>query len=204
MDSEMDTDNTLVDPSVHNGKGPQETEPSAPEACLIPCKSELIKPQPKEGVNKHYFIRSTKMERDVKLDISITKMDPHNMVAVKGVLDNGATGMFINQEFIHKNQLKTQILPFEIKVYNVDSTLNKGGMITEEVTLMMSHKGHKEKAVFKVCDLEKVIIISLLWLQKHNPEINWLTGKVKMTHCPLECNVIICVARRECKQTRIV
>ena len=85
-------------------------------------------------------------------------------------------------------------------MYNVDGTLNKEGMITEEVTLMMSHKGHKEKAVFKVCDLGKAtIIIGLPWLQKHNPEINWQTGEVKMTCCPLECNVFICAARREHK-----
>ena len=36
------------------------------------------------------------MERNVKLDISIATMDMYNMVAVKGLLDNSATGMFIN------------------------------------------------------------------------------------------------------------
>ena len=77
-------------------------------------------------------------------------------------------------------------------MYNVDGMLNKGGSITEEVTMMMSHKGHKEKVIFEVCDLGKaVIIIGLPWLQKHNLEINWKTGKVKMTCCPLECNVFI-------------
>ena len=76
----------------------------------------------------------------MKLDVSITTMDTHNTVAVKGLLDNGATGMFIDQEFVHRNGLKTWILPHEIKVYNVDRTLNKGGSTTEEVTMMMSHK----------------------------------------------------------------
>ncbi|KAF8222032.1 hypothetical protein L208DRAFT_1144499, partial [Tricholoma matsutake] len=27
------------------------------------------------------------------------------------------------------------------------------------------------------------------WLWKHNPKIDWKTGKVQMTHCPKECNV---------------
>ena len=50
----------------------------------------------------------------------------------------------------------------------------------------------QEKVVFEVCDLGKaVIIIGLLWLQKHNPEINWKMGEVKMIHCPSECNVFI-------------
>jgi hypothetical protein len=67
-------------------------------------------------------------------------------------------------------------------VYNIDGTQNMGGSITEEITLMLSHKGHKEKAVFKVCDLGKAtLIIGHPWLHKHNPEINWHTSKVKMT-----------------------
>ena len=136
----------------------------------------------------------------MKLDVSITTMDTHDMVAVKGLLDNGTTSMFINQEFMHRNGLKTQILPYEIKVYNVDGMLNKEGTIMEEVTLMMSHKGHKEKVIFEVCDLGKAtIIISLPWLQKHNSEINWKTGEVKMAHCPPECNIFIYAARKECK-----
>ena len=200
MDSDTDTDDTLVDSSVHNSRGSQLAELSAPEVCLIPCESEKVDQKPKEGVKEHYFIRSAKMERDVKLDVSITMMDTHDMVAVKGLLDNRATGMFIDRQFMHRNGLKTRILPYKIKVYNVDRTLNKGGSITEEVTMMMSHKGHKEKVVFEVCDLGKaVIIIGLLWLQKHNLEINWKTGVVKMTRCPPECNVFIRAARRERK-----
>ena len=97
--------------------------------------------------------------KQVQMTLKITKIfvwqsaGKHAVTSVvKWLLDNGATGMFINQEFVHKNELKTWILPFKIKVYNVDGTLNKGGLITEEVTLMTLHKGHKEKAVFEVCD----------------------------------------------------
>ena len=39
-----------------------------------------------------------------------------------------------------------------------------------------------------VCDLGKTeVILEILWLQVHNPEINWETGEVKMTRCPLLC-----------------
>jgi len=67
----------------------------------------------------------------------------------------------------------------------VDGALNQGGLITHEVTLMMSHKGHKEKVVFKVCDLRKsTVIIGYTWLQKHNLMIDWKTGDIKFTRCP--------------------
>jgi Retroviral aspartyl protease len=132
-------------------------------------------------------------------------MDTHETVQVKVLLDSGTTGMFIDQQFVHRNGLKTQILLFPIKVYNMDSSLNQGGLITEEVTLMMLHQGHKEKATFEVCDLGKaIIIVSHPWLRKHNPDINWETGQVKMTQCPLKCNVFVCAAKKEHKWKRIV
>ena len=96
------------------------------------------------------------------------------------------------------------LLLVPIKVYNMDGTLNQEGSITKKITFMMSFKGHKEKAMFEVCDLGKEsIIIGLLWLQKHNPEINWSTSKVKMTWCPQECNIWLCSAKKECKHKQI-
>ena len=39
-----------------------------------------------------------------------------------------------------------------------------------------------------VCNLEKMdIILGMPWLQAYNPEINWETGEVKITRCPLLC-----------------
>jgi len=39
-----------------------------------------------------------------------------------------------------------------------------------------------------VCELGKTeVILGMLWLAVHNPEINWETGKVKMTRCPPLC-----------------
>jgi len=31
------------------------------------------------------------------------------------------------------------------------------------------------------------VILEMLWLACHNPEINWKTGEVKMMRCPEEC-----------------
>jgi len=114
-------------------------------------------------------------------------MDTHHMVDIKALLNSGATGMFIDKKFAEENRMVMQSLDKPIRVYNVDGTL---GSITHEVTLMMSHKGHREKAVFKVCDLGKsTVIIGYTWLQKHNPMIDWKTGDIKFTRCPRECNV---------------
>lgn len=77
-------------------------------------------------------------------------------------------------------------------MFNVDGTPNQGGSITHEVSLMINYQGHKEKAVFEICDLGKTkCILGYTWLWKHNPEIDWGLGEIKMTRCPSECNVAI-------------
>jgi len=119
-------------------------------------------------------------------------MDTHHMVDMKVLSDSGATGMFIDKKFAEGNGIAMRLLDKPICVYNVDGTLNQGGSITHEVTLMLSHKEHKEKAVFEVCDLGKsTVIIGYTWVQKHNPTIDWKTGDIKFTRCPRECNVVI-------------
>src|ERR1700723_1974057 len=63
---------------------------------------------------------------------------------------------------------------------------------------MMSHKGHREKAVFEVCDLGKTLmILGHLWLKKHNLEVDWITGAVQMMCCPRECNVFLRSVKKE-------
>ena len=52
MDSDTDTDDTLVDSSVHNSMGSQLAELSAPEVCLIPCESEKVDQKPNTGCEK--------------------------------------------------------------------------------------------------------------------------------------------------------
>ena len=39
-----------------------------------------------------------------------------------------------------------------------------------------------------VCDLGRTeVILGMLWLAAHNPEIDWETGEVRMTRCPPLC-----------------
>ena len=81
-------------------------------------------------------------------------------------------------------------LEYPILVYHVDGSCNSVGSITHKATLIMIHKGHREKVTFKICDLGKVnLIISYTWLKKHNPEIDWNTREIEFTRCLAECNM---------------
>jgi len=73
-------------------------------------------------------------------------------------------------------------------VRNVDETVNMGGAITHQVECNMFFKGHMERVRMDMCNLEKIeIILEILWLAAHNPEIDWEKGEVRMTHCPPIC-----------------
>jgi hypothetical protein len=100
----------------------------------------------------------------------------------------GATGLSLSPRVVQQEGLKTRKLPRAIPVRNVDGTTNIGGSITHEVDLTLWFEGHQERATFEICDIGKVdVIIGFPWLQKHNPDIDWSTGKIKMTRCPRAC-----------------
>jgi len=114
---------------------------------------------------KHYFVRTVRPQSELMINVGLRIMDTHRIVDVKALLDSGATGMFIDKKFAEGNGIAMQLLDKPIRVYNVDGTLNQGGSITHEVTLMLSHKGHKKKVVCKVCDLGKsTVTIGYIWL----------------------------------------
>ena len=124
------------------------------------------------------------------VNVGLCTKDTGHMYDEKALLDCSATGQFMDKKFAIGNNIAMRQLPVPICVYNVDGTLNIGGSITHEATLTMTHKGHKEDVTFEICNLGKVnLIIGFTWLQKHNPEINWLTGEITFSRCPKECGM---------------
>jgi len=69
-------------------------------------------------------------------------------------------------------------------VRNVNGTVNVGGAITYQVECNIFFKRHVERARMDVCNLGKTeVILGMLWLAAHNPEIDWEKGKIEMTYC---------------------
>ena len=142
----------------------------------------------REGGEQREVRRMFKMLREVWMDIRIEKVDIHEDITVKVLLDSDATGMFIDWRMAAKHRFRLQKLKRPITVRNVDRTNNSTGTITHQVEVNMYYKGHIERMRMDVCDLGKTeVILGVLWLQAYNPEINWETGEVKMTRCPPLC-----------------
>jgi len=132
--------------------------------------------------------RIFKILREVWMDIGIEKVDMHEGITVKVLLDSSTTGMFMDQKIAAKYGFKLQKLKRPMMVRNVNGTNNSAGAITHQMEANVYYKGHVERMRMDVCDLGKTdVILGMLWLQAHNPEINWETREVKMTRCPPLC-----------------
>jgi len=142
----------------------------------------------REGGSRKEVRRTFKMLREVWLNIRVEKIDTHEGVMIKALLDSGATGMFMDKQTAARHGFKLQKLERPIAVRNVDGTNNSRGAITHQIECNVFFKGHIERMRMDVCDLGKTeVILGMPWLAAHNPEINWETEEVKMTRCPPLC-----------------
>ena len=113
------------------------------------------------------------------------KVDMHKGITVKVLLDSSTTEMFMDQKIVVRHGFRLQKLERLIVVRNVNRTNNSIEAITYQVEVNMYYKSHIERIRMDVCDLGKTdIILEILWLQAHNPEINWKIEEVKMMKCP--------------------
>jgi len=120
------------------------------------------------------------------MNIEIEKVDNHKRVSVKALLDSRATGMFADKKFVKKNGFKLEKLERPVRIRNIDGTGNKWGLVTYEIEVNMYYQGHVKRMKLDVYDLGRMeVILGIPWLVAHNPEINWETGEVKMTRCPM-------------------
>ena len=126
-------------------------------------------------------------------------MDTGETRSIEALVDSGATGRFIDWDYVKANWLTTQMLSTPIPVHNVDGTPNETtGYITEAVDLILRYKNHSEHMLFTVTGFgSQNLILGHSWLQKHNPEIYWVTGEVKMSHCSARCCSGCCYEIRE-------
>jgi len=126
--------------------------------------------------------------RKVWMQIGVEKIDTHEGISVKALLDSGATGLFMSKKCVERGGSKLIKLEKPILVRNVDGTGNSGGAILHIVEVNVYFKGHVERVRMDVCNLGKTeVILGMPWLQAHNPEIDWEKGEVKMMRCPPIC-----------------
>ena len=123
--------------------------------------------------------------REVWIRVGLEKLESHEGIVVKVLLDSGATGLFMDTTFAREKGFKMEKLKNPLLVRNVDGIVNVGGAITHQVKCNMFFKGHIERARIDIYNLGKTkVILGIPWLVAHNPEIDWEKGEIEMMHCP--------------------
>jgi len=113
----------------------------------------------REGGSRKEVRRTFKMLREVWLNIGVEKIDTHEGIMIKALLDSGATGMFMDRQMAARHGFKLQKLEKPLLIRNVDGTNNSRGAITHQVECNVFYKGHMERMRMDVCDLGKTEVI---------------------------------------------
>jgi len=113
----------------------------------------------KEEGNQREVRRTFRMLREVWLNIGVEKIDIHEGVMIKALLDSGATGMFMDRQTAARHGFKLQKLERPIAVRNVDGTNNSEGAIMYQVECNVFYKGNVKRMRMDICDLGKMEVI---------------------------------------------
>ena len=133
--------------------------------------------------------RTITMECEVRIPVQVEGLV--NTIEVKALLDSGATGCFVDKSWALDRWLQLSKLMKPVPVLNVDGR-NQEGDITHYVLLTVGVGKHAEKLWCAVTCLGKVpLILGHNWLKKHNPDIDWMTGDIKLPHCPPKCKSLM-------------
>jgi len=137
-----------------------------------------------------HYIASLGGKYSLHLPVTFQTTDTNASFSSEGLVDCGATGLYIDQEYAQSLKLNLQTLSHLIPVYNADKTPNKSGPIRQVATLRMKIGDHVETATFAVTNTGRdKIILGYSWLCRHNPNVDWKANKLLFNRCPSQCNV---------------
>jgi hypothetical protein len=96
------------------------------------------------------------------------------MADKKALVDSGATDNFMHPTFAKKMGLGLQELPTPKKIFNIDNTTNKSGMITHFLNLDVCTNGIHKEMQFLITDIRhKEVLLGYPWLATFEPKFNW-------------------------------
>ena len=141
---------TIEDPNTIDSK----LVDAPPLTPLVPAL--LRKPKWKRRLPKLLSISVLDMQGTfLLLPVEIRTTNTSELHSVKALLDSGATGSFIDRDFVHSKGINTRTLSCNIPVFNVDGSPNEAEQISEVVNVLLRYKTHSERMLLAVSRLGK-------------------------------------------------
>ena len=93
------------------------------------------------------------------MKIKLEKLENHEGVAVRALLDSGAAGLFMNTQFAKRRELKLERLRNLLLVRNIDWTINIEESIIHQIEYNIFFKEYVKRVRIDVCNLGKTEVI---------------------------------------------
>jgi hypothetical protein len=135
--------------------------------------------------------------RSMRVPVSIRTS--YFMADRKALVDSGATDNFMHPAFAKKMGLGLRELPNPRKIFNIDNTTNKSGMITHYLDLDICTNGIHKEMRFLVTDIgHEEVLLGYPWLATFEPRFNWKSAVIDEHVLPIIISSINpCLTRRQ-------
>jgi hypothetical protein len=122
--------------------------------------------------------------RSMRVPVSIRTS--YFMADKKALVDSGATNNFMRPAFAKRMGLGLQKLPNPKKIFNIDNTTNKSGMITHYLDLNVCTNGIHKEMRFLVTDIgHEEVLLGYPWLATFEPKFNWRSAVIDERILPI-------------------
>ena len=91
--------------------------------------------------------------------IGLKQEEEEEGLVTEALLDNGAMGLVMSEEFVRRHKFKRTKLERSVYVRNVNGMLNYAGPIVDTVEVEIFFKGHKERMSIDVIGDQKWSVI---------------------------------------------
>lgn len=76
--------------------------------------------------------------------VVVKTVDTGEMVQLSALVDSGATGMFVDEQFVKEQGWNLDEVSRPIPIFNIDGTLNASGNVKHTIDLVLEIQGHRE------------------------------------------------------------
>jgi hypothetical protein len=122
--------------------------------------------------------------RSMRVPVSIRTS--YFMADKKALVDSGATDNFMHPAFAKRMGLGLQTLPTPKKIFNINNTTNKSGMITHFLDLNVRTNVINKEMRFLVTDIgHEEVLLGYPWLATFEPKFNWRSAVIDKRVLPI-------------------
>ncbi len=159
-----------------------------------PCNEGLVGPGGfSKSLNPSAWVRAIHQLNSVivttqfrSMQIPISVRTSCSMANQKALVDSGATNCFMSPAFIKRMKLGTRPLQKPRKIWNIDNTENKDGLITHYINLNMQTKNNCRDMCFLVTNIgHEDVVLGYPWLSTFGPQFNWTHAIIHKDALPI-------------------